>query len=98
MCGIAGLLQLEKPVDRGELARFTDALAHRGPDGRGFLLDGQLGLGHRRLAILGPGRQGRCPMPFGEGTPTPWPARLRGTIAGLVDGDWADAEIGRAHV
>src|SRR3546814_18364583 len=31
---------------------MTDSLAHRGPDGRGFLVDGGIGLGHRRLSII----------------------------------------------
>jgi asparagine synthase (glutamine-hydrolysing) len=31
---------------------MTDALAHRGPDGRGIYIDHYLGLGHRRLAII----------------------------------------------
>jgi asparagine synthase (glutamine-hydrolysing) len=44
--------------DREALARITDLLAHRGPDGAGFWLgataDGahQLGFGHRRLSII----------------------------------------------
>ncbi|NJC26316.1 asparagine synthase (glutamine-hydrolyzing) [Neolewinella antarctica] len=54
MCGIAGIYS---PVDRlppQHLETFTDALAHRGPDGRGFAYreEGRLGLGHRRLSIL----------------------------------------------
>src|SRR3546814_20955754 len=31
---------------------MTDSLAHRGPDGRGFLVDGGIGLGHPRLSII----------------------------------------------
>ena len=31
---------------------MRDALAHRGPDGKGLYLDGALGLGHRRLSII----------------------------------------------
>ena len=54
MCGIAGLLHFDpaRPVDPELLDRMTDALAHRGPDGRGTHIDGPLGLGHRRLAII----------------------------------------------
>jgi len=55
MCGIAGIWNLDgRPVDRGELARFRDTLAHRGPDGAGAWYDdlAGVGLGHRRLSIL----------------------------------------------
>ncbi|MDP9341257.1 MAG: asparagine synthase (glutamine-hydrolyzing) [Actinomycetota bacterium] len=39
MCGIAGLIDLAgRPIDAALLARMTDVLAHRGPDGRGLLL------------------------------------------------------------
>lgn len=31
---------------------MTGALAHRGPDGEGFHIDGAIGLGHRRLSII----------------------------------------------
>ena len=90
MCGIAGLWQWERAVDRGELARFTDALAHRGPDGRGLLFDGPFGLGHRRLGILDPGRRGRCPMPYEESQPAAFGARVRGRLEALT-GDAAEA-------
>lgn len=54
MCGIAGILHFDtdRPVDRPVLERMTDALFHRGPDGEGFYVDGNIGLGHRRLAII----------------------------------------------
>ena len=32
---------------------MTRALSHRGPDDEGFYVDGPVGLGHRRLAIIG---------------------------------------------
>jgi asparagine synthase (glutamine-hydrolysing) len=53
MCGIAGLFRQDgAAVDAGLLRRMTDLLAHRGPDGDGFHVDGAVGLGHRRLAII----------------------------------------------
>ena len=53
MCGIVGILNLDgAPVSPEVLQRMTDALRHRGPDGEGQFVDGALGLGHRRLAII----------------------------------------------
>ena len=53
MCGIVGILNLDgAPVSPALLQRMTDALHHRGPDGEGKFVDGALGLGHRRLAII----------------------------------------------
>ena len=53
MCGIAGLLRFDgQPADRSIVKRMTDAIAHRGPDGEGFLVTGPVGLGHRRLSII----------------------------------------------
>ncbi|MFO0607354.1 MAG: asparagine synthase (glutamine-hydrolyzing) [Polyangiales bacterium] len=68
MCGIAGIYHYADPgraVDRAVLTRMTRALAHRGPDGEGLLVDGSLGLGHRRLAIVDLSPTGAQPM----GTP-----------------------------
>lgn len=93
MCGIAGLLQTDTPVDRGTLGRFTDALAHRGPDGRRLVLDGKVGLGHRRLAILDLSRRGRCPMPYEESQPVALGAKLRGHLAGLSDDGVEDVAL-----
>jgi asparagine synthase (glutamine-hydrolysing) len=42
----------EDAVDAALLRRMTDTLAHRGPDGEGFLLRGNVGFGHRRLSII----------------------------------------------
>src|SRR5712691_1003013 len=54
MCGIAGIVELDfqEPVEEGRLKRMRDALRHRGPDGEGLHIDGPVGLGHRRLAIV----------------------------------------------
>ncbi|GAB1545531.1 lasso peptide isopeptide bond-forming cyclase [Scytonema sp. NUACC21] len=50
MSGITGIYYLEShPVDRQKLARMVDTLAHRGPDGANFWVDGSVGLGHRML-------------------------------------------------
>lgn len=54
MCAIAGFFSLDPgaPVDRRLLKAMADAMAHRGPDGEGFLVDGSVGLAHRRLSII----------------------------------------------
>ena len=53
MCGIAGLINLKgEPVLRPVLKGMTDAIAHRGPDGEGQWVEGNVGLGHRRLAVI----------------------------------------------
>jgi asparagine synthase (glutamine-hydrolysing) len=54
MCGICGVFNFitREPVARAVLKLATDAMAHRGPDDEGFHLDGELGLGNRRLSII----------------------------------------------
>ena len=67
MCGIAGIWQLDKtPLSREKLKRFTDSLAHRGPDDGSYWIDagGTLGLGHRRLSILDLSPAGNQPMTY----------------------------------
>jgi len=65
MCGIAGVYHYAdpgRPVDRDLLGRMTRVLEHRGPDGEGMFVDGPVGLGHRRLAIVDLTATGRQPM------------------------------------
>jgi asparagine synthase (glutamine-hydrolysing) len=63
MCGIAGLLHTDgQPVSPVSLQRMTDAIAHRGPDGEGHWVEGNVGLGHRRLAIIDLSPAGHQPM------------------------------------
>ena len=63
MCGIAGLINLNgAPISPVILQRMTDAIAHRGPDGEGHWIRGNVGIGHRRLAIIDLSPTGRQPM------------------------------------
>ena len=53
MCGICGVIHFDgKPVTRELLAGMNDTLAHRGPDGEGYFIDGAVGLAMRRLKII----------------------------------------------
>lgn len=56
MCGIAGFVDLNNTSSRKILQVCTDTIAHRGPDGSGYEFiqenNFQIGLGHRRLAII----------------------------------------------
>ena len=52
MCGIAGKIDFEGPVDFGLLERMCRALEHRGPDYRGIHIEDGVGLGSQRLAII----------------------------------------------
>jgi asparagine synthase (glutamine-hydrolysing) len=68
MCGIAGIVRLDgSPLDPILLDRLTDALAHRGPDGRGAFCRGNAGIGHRRLSILDLSSAGSQPMVSEDG-------------------------------
>jgi asparagine synthase (glutamine-hydrolysing) len=53
MCGITGLvLPAGERADPEVVRRLADAVAHRGPDSSGAWVDGNVGLGHRRLSII----------------------------------------------
>lgn len=61
MCGISGIYHYGslEPVAPETLEQMLGAIIHRGPDDSGVLLDGNLGIGMRRLSIidLGGGHQ-----------------------------------------
>ena len=63
MCGIAGIINFNgdsaSPV---ALQKMTDAIAHRGPDGEGHWIEENVGIGHRRLAIIDLSAAGHQPM------------------------------------
>ncbi|WP_452603012.1 asparagine synthase (glutamine-hydrolyzing) [Pontimicrobium sp. MEBiC06410] len=63
MCGIVGVFNLnEEAVYRDQLKSMTDQIAHRGPDGQGFFVKNNIGLSHKRLAILDTSDKGAQPM------------------------------------
>ena len=69
MCGIAGVAARGGVPAPEVLERMRDALAHRGPDGRGAWTspDRAVALLHRRLAILDLSPAGAQPMADGAG-------------------------------
>src|SRR5207249_7521402 len=54
VCAIVGIVQLDprERVEEVRLRRMRDILRHRGPDGAGLWVEGPVGLGQRRLAIV----------------------------------------------
>src|SRR5438270_190415 len=55
MCGINGIAlssRSPKSLDVRLLERMRDCVTHRGPDDAGLYVDGNVGLGHRRLSIV----------------------------------------------
>jgi asparagine synthase (glutamine-hydrolysing) len=62
VCGIFGIVAKSGTVDADQVGRLTDLVAHRGPDGRGVRVNGNVGLGHRRLAIIDLSKDGTQPM------------------------------------
>ena len=66
MCGIAGLILKKGPkTDIKEIVEvMTNTIQHRGPDGEGIYCFNNVGLGHRRLAILDLSSEGHQPMPY----------------------------------
>ena len=53
MCGIAGIVALQSAApSRPDVVRMCDAMTHRGPDDAGYLVEGPVALGMRRLSII----------------------------------------------
>jgi asparagine synthase (glutamine-hydrolysing) len=63
MCGIVGVIHLKgQPAEAGVIQQVSDVLRHRGPDDAGVVVDGHVGLGHRRLKIIDVSSAGHQPM------------------------------------
>jgi asparagine synthase (glutamine-hydrolysing) len=72
MCGLAGSFAYHTAAPAlvpATLADLTDRMQRRGPDGRGLwhAVDGRVGLGHRRLAIIDLSEAGAQPMASSDG-------------------------------
>lgn len=54
MCGICGKVNRDpaNPVDQHLLHLMCDVIEHRGPDDEGFYIQGNVGIGMRRLSII----------------------------------------------
>lgn len=63
MCGIAGIISKQNSkIDKEEIQKMNDVMAHRGPDSEGIYLDHNIALGHRRLSIVDLSDSGSQPM------------------------------------
>ena len=71
MCGVAGIVGFEECAPTLEaLEAMTTAMAHRGPDDSGVYVDGPVGFGFRRLAIIDLSAAGHQAMVTGDGRHT----------------------------
>jgi asparagine synthase (glutamine-hydrolysing) len=68
MCGICGYLAREGPATAKPVRAMAGTLAHRGPDGEGFHVEGSVALGHRRLSIIDLSDAAREPMTNEDGS------------------------------
>lgn len=50
MCGICGIIR--KGDNKDIIKKMNDRIMHRGPDGEGYYIDGDVAFGHRRLSII----------------------------------------------
>ena len=50
MCGMCGIVR--KGDNKDIIKKMNDRIVHRGPDGEGYYIDGDVAFGHRRLSII----------------------------------------------
>ena len=63
MCGISGIINKNlSSVDKNDIKKINDLVAHRGPDGEGYFFKNNFSFGHRRLAIIDLSKDGSQPM------------------------------------
>ncbi|MFI6457500.1 N-acetylglutaminylglutamine amidotransferase [Streptosporangium amethystogenes] len=63
MCGLSGEIRFDgRPADVAAVARMSETMSDRGPDGSGLWSLGPVALGHRRLKIIDLSDRGAQPM------------------------------------
>lgn len=68
MCGFVGIYRPgEAPIPHRQIRAMTQTLTHRGPDSEGCFIDGDIALGHRRLAVIDTSSAGHQPMTTSDG-------------------------------
>jgi asparagine synthase (glutamine-hydrolysing) len=67
MCGLCGIVALDRPAESEIAARMAATLDHRGPDGDGSFAGNGVALGFRRLAIIDLSDAGLQPMASADG-------------------------------
>jgi asparagine synthase (glutamine-hydrolysing) len=78
MCGLVGVFDLKgNSVYSSLIKTMTKQIAHRGPDSEGYYVKDNIGLGHRRLAILDTSDKGTQPMSSKDGV---WTIVFNGCI------------------
>ena len=84
MCGIAGVFSTKVEGISAGVARMTDRIRHRGPDGDGIWVDLEagIGLGHRRLSVQDLSEAGQQPMSSSSGR---WVVVFNGEIYNHLD-------------
>lgn len=83
MCGITGVFNLDgDSVYKDELSRMAAKIAHRGPDGEGIYVQENVGLAHKRLAILDTSAKGAQPMSSKDNN---WVVSFNGCIYNFIE-------------
>jgi asparagine synthase (glutamine-hydrolysing) len=83
MCGLAGIFNLNgRPVAIQDLKPMGESIAHRGPDGEGFYIKENLGIVHKRLAIIDTSDLGAQPMTSKDGR---WTIAFNGCIYNYLE-------------
>ncbi len=68
MCGICGIVDLKGgSVKKSAVRAMCNSMKHRGPDGEGQEIKGNVGFGHRRLSIIDLSLKGKQPMKTADG-------------------------------
>lgn len=71
MCGISVLINNQDNLSiYDSLCKMNNKIIHRGPDGEGYFIDGNVGFAHRRLAIIDLSPAGNQPMTYNKYTIT----------------------------